>query len=282
MIRFFVFSALVVFNLSAAAGTIVAQQSFSEFKGLGLQPGGGNGTLDSARWQISGASSGDSVWSGTTRSGDLARGLSTGRERGGGLYAFSLPGNKRGLGVQATSSDFTPGALTWSVTNQTTQLLTDFVLGFELWWLNDGARSTAIETQVSTDRTSWRPVANTSTPIAADKLGWQFEVQNIALESVAKTSAAALGGSLFAAPGDSFWLRWQFDDAVGSGSRDEFALSALQLSARALEAPQDETGDQIVTVAAPPTLWCATFALVVFGAQRTQRRGRLIESSGPA
>ncbi len=278
MIRFFIYGALVVFNFSAAAGTIVAQQSFSEYEGLGLQPGGGNGTLDSAQWQISGASSGDSVWSDTVRAGDLARGLSSGRVRGGGVYAFSLPGNKRGLGVQATSSDFTPGALTWSVTNQTTQSLTDFVLDFELWWLNDGARSTAIETQVSVDRTSWRPVASTSTPITADALGWQFEIQSIAVDAIAKTSTAALDGSSFAAPGDSFWLRWQFDDSAGSGSRDEIALRALRVSARAFDAPQDAAGDQIVTVAAPPTLGCAAFMLVAFA---TQRRRRLIKSLGP-
>ena len=49
---------LLVSSVGAAATTII-EESFIDYAGLGLSPGGSGGTLDSLQWRVFGASSGD-------------------------------------------------------------------------------------------------------------------------------------------------------------------------------------------------------------------------------
>ena len=274
MIRFLLLTTLLFINTPSATAVTIAQESFTDFEALGLRPGGGDGMLDSAKWRITGASSGDSEFGDRTASGDLARGLSTGRVRAGGLYAFALPEGKRGLGFQATGGDFTPGTLIWSVANPTDQWLSKMVFTFELWWLNDGMRSTEIETHYSFDGLTWLFIASTQIPLGTDALGWQVQKQDVPIgwnaHGTAISGPDATSQTQAVAPGSEFWLRWLFDDGFGSGSRDEFALTSLQVRAQplaqALPAP--------VALNEAPTLWCVSLFIMLLSMQRLLPRSR--------
>lgn len=204
----------------AVASTILADEYFAAYAGAGLSPGGANGTLDSNLWSVTGASDGPAPFGSNRSHGDLARGASPGGERGGGLYAFALPGGLSAVGVQATGSDFTPGALTYRFMNETGSVLSQLAAAFDFWILNDGARSTRTTVEASTTGSQWLhlPALALDSPQAADTAGWQ-----------ASEISSPLPGIALAA-GDSLLLRWTFDDLDGSGVRDELALAHLRLT----------------------------------------------------
>lgn len=205
----------------AFASIILAQENFATYTGAGLAPGGANGMLDSNIWSVTGASDGPAPFGASRAQGDLARGVSPGGERGGGLYAFALPGRLFAVGVQATGSDFTPGALTYRFTNETGAGLSQLTADFDFWVLNDGARATRTTVEASTSGIRWLvlPALALDSPLTADTAGWQ-----------ASAVSAPLPGITLAA-GDSLLLRWTFDDLSGSGARDELALAGLRLTA---------------------------------------------------
>ena len=169
-------AALLAAFRSAAADLLLLDEDFSPFSGTGLAPVDA-GALDSRRWAVLGLSDGDSAFGDTRTGGDFARGTSAGGERSGGLYAFDLPGSLRGVGVQATGSDFTPGSLLRRVQNTAGVALDGLLVLFDLWVLNDGERSTRILFDAHADPglTAGRgdDAATRITPAAADALGWQ-------------------------------------------------------------------------------------------------------------
>ena len=266
MIRILLLGIWLLGSSFGVTATAIIEESFTDYAGLGLSPGGSDGTLDSKQWRVFGASNGDSISGEHTVQGDFARGVTAGGVRTGGLYAVSLPGGKRGLGVQATAADFTPGALLWTLTNPTDRWRNHLLLSFELWWLNDGARSTAIDTLFSSDGSNWDVLAREQTPSAADDLGWQFRTRSMPLEWLPGRAAALAETSLaqphMLAPGAPFWLRWQFADGAGGGSRDEFALTSLQIHTQHLP----------VLLSGPPTLWTTALVLIALGARRRRSR----------
>ena len=264
MIRFCIFGALLALNTSTSAVVILAHETFGEFEARGLRAAGGDGTLDSDQWRITGASIGDTTFAASSNAPVFARGRSNGGVRRAGLYAFSLPQGRRGLGVAATRADFTPGALIWSVVNRTQDWINHLALAFELWVLNDGSRGTEIETAISFDNTSWVPLASTVTALVADNLGWRVEPQFIAIGTDSNASAKTNPASPLIAPNSRFWLRWRFDDAGGSGNRDEFALTSLTV----LGAAAEPLPDPPVVLNAPPTQWCVTVLLIMLGVRR--------------
>ncbi len=206
----------------AAPATVLLDEDFSHYTGAGLSPGGPAGTLDSSTWTIAGASDGDSPHGAVITAGDLARGLSTGGVRAGGLYAFDLPGGARGLGLQATGSDFSPGTLTRRVQHTGGARLTDLALSFQLWLRNDGPRATRITVEAAdgANPAAWLavPALSLVTPATATGALWQ-----------SRTLAAALPVDTLD-PGRWLSLRWRFEDASGSGARDELAFTALRVT----------------------------------------------------
>ena len=161
------------FTASAAASLLVSE-SFAHYTGAGLAPGGGEGRLDSEHWAVLGFSDGDSAFGGQHLSGDLARGEAAEAVRSGGLYAFSLPAGAVGLGVQATSSDFSPGAVLWRVSNSADGNWVSLSLSFDLWLRNDGDRTTglAVDLALSDALDTWiaLPEASLLSPGTADDL----------------------------------------------------------------------------------------------------------------
>ncbi|MFT5446854.1 MAG: hypothetical protein ACI9DC_002029 [Gammaproteobacteria bacterium] len=264
MIRILLLGTWLLVSSCGVAATTFIEESFTDYAGLGLSPGGSGGTLDSQQWRVFGASSGDSIFGEHTVQSDFARGVTDGGVRTGGLYAVSLPDGKRALGVQATAADFTPGALLWALTNPTDRWLNHLALSLELWWLNDGARSTAIDTLFSSDGSNWDLLAREQTPSASDDLGWQFRTLSVPIGGLPgrATAQADLTQRHTLAPGAPFWLRWQFADGAGGGSRDEFALTSLRVHAQGLP----------VRLSGPPTLWATALVIILLGARRHRLR----------
>lgn len=256
MFRATVIAAILLVAAPGSATELLADD-FERYTAAGLAPGGPAGTLDSTLWCVIGASDGDAHSGALASDGDFARGESAGGVRSGGLYAFLLPGDRRGLGVQATGADFTPGALIRRAFNVTGQWLSTLALEAELWVLNDGARSTRITVDSAVGDGPWQSVADATllTARAADTDGWQrFDL------------VAALPQSLLA-PGDGLALRLGFDDAAGSGARDEFALAAWRVSGTA-------GAGATALVAAPATAW-----LLLLGVALLTHRLRILNSS---
>jgi len=205
----------------AGAAPLLLDEHFADFAGNGLRPGGAGGTLDSLVWRVEGASDGASAFGDTRLAGDLARGRSAGGERSGGLYAFELPGGRRGPGVQPTGSDFTPGALTRRIANSAAGAVHALAAALELWVLNDGSRATRLRTSVrALPHGPWLEVPGLGlvTAQAPDALGWSQWPLSAALP----LDALAHGASML--------LRLELDDAGGTGARDEIALAAVQVS----------------------------------------------------
>lgn len=242
--------ALFLVSQPAASVTLLVDDRFTGFTASGLAPGGG-GPLDSNLWAIAGASAGDTAFGETRGDADFARGVSSGGVGTGGVYAFLLPGDAAGIGVQATGSDFTPGRITRRVVNDTGSAVDGLALAFDLWFLNNGARSTRTGFAVArTQGAPWAPVAGLEidTPGAADALGWQRW----------SASAPLPPGALDA--GSSLLVGWYFDDLAGGGSRDELALAGLRVTASSSPA---------VTLASPAT---ATLSLLALGGAALRRR----------
>lgn len=213
---------LAMFFLSQPAmGTsLLVNDNFAGFAATGLSPDGAAGTLDSTLWTISGASDGDTLFGDTHTGGDFARGRSSGGVGSGGVYAFLLPGGETALGVQATGSDFTPGHITRRVVNESSAAVRNLSVALDLWYLNNGSRSTRMTAQWAMfEPGQWSPLPGLQleTPAQADALEWR-----------SLPLFATLPGVLLEA-GEALFLSWHFDDLSGTGSRDEIALSGLRL-----------------------------------------------------
>ena len=253
--------ALIAMTSPAAASTFVLDDRFTSFDGSGLSPGGSGGTLDSSVFAVLGASDGDVGFGTRHVTGDYARGRSSGEVRTGGLYAFLLPGGDTGVGVQATASDFSPGALVRRVVNETGRALEDLTLTLDYWFLNNGSRSTLMGVDVLfSSQPLWHPLpdAGLATPLDATPGTWERVVRSVPVP----------GGVL--AADATLLLRWHFDDHLGVGARDEIALSRLRLTAR------DPDGDAAVELGAPAGGGAALTALLLaIALVRSHRRGRV-------
>lgn len=224
---------LILLGARTASAVVVASEDFHRFEGAGLAPGGDDGRLDSMRWAVLGLSDGDAAFGAVSSAGDLARGRAVRPVRAGGLYAFSLPDDVTGAGVQATSSDFTPGALVWRTRNDGDDTWRDLRIAFDFWYRNDGARATELNVHAALDGDSplWQHIdaATRLTPALADGTSWRVERISAALTA------------LDVPPLESLLLRFTLDDASSVGTRDEVALARLELDAlaevEALSAP---------------------------------------------
>jgi len=195
---------------------------FSGYGGAGFAPTPGPGQLDSDAWIVTGLSDGEMAFGDTRDSGDFARGASSGGVTTGGLYAFSLPIGFNGFGVQATSSDLTPGALVLRLVNDAGAPVTGLDLGATVYVLNDGDRSASLvaEWAFSLDG----PWTAFTTPLVTPEA---------AAGAPAWTSASLSGVTApgFVVPaGDEVLVRFLFDDAAGSGARDELAIASITIT----------------------------------------------------
>ncbi len=208
---------------AARAAFLDTAIDFTGFTGAGFAPAPAPGQLDSDAWQVEGLSDGDLLFGGEQAAGDFARGQSAGGVATGGLYAFDTGGGNTILGVQPTGTDFTPGSFTLRLRNGTGAAVSGVDVRYDVYIYNDQDRSAALSFAYSTDGVAFTPVP------AADLLTAEAAALSPSWELVTRTLTLEL-----AIPVDGLlYLRWSGDDAGGSGSRDEYGLDEIQVTALA-------------------------------------------------
>jgi hypothetical protein len=196
---------------------------FNGYTGAGFSPTPSAGQLDSDTWAATGMSDGNVTFGGTAVTGDFARGTSSTAVATGGFYSFTDPainGGTGAFGIQPIADDWTPGTLTLKVQNNTGFALTGFNIQYEIWVRNDQGRANSLNFSYSLNDVSYTPVSTLdfTSPEAADALGFQKTDRSASV-------SVAIPDSSF------FYLRWTGNDVSGSGSRDEFALDNIGITA---------------------------------------------------
>ncbi len=115
-----------------------------------------------------------------------------------------------------SGSNGTPGTLTLKITNNTGTTLTQMDISYYIAAYNDQPRGNKVDFLYSTDNVTYvkNPDLNfTSTAVATS--AWE-----------SSTKSKQISG-LTIPDGGTFYIRWAFADATGSGSRDEFMLDNI-------------------------------------------------------
>lgn len=196
-------------------------EDFDNYRGDGFAPTPSSGQLDSDTYRPIGFSDGDGAFGGTYTTGDFARGQSTGGVTTGGTYAFEVGASDFALGIQPTTVDFTPGNLTIRISNQTGQSISRFRIEADVYLFDDQDRSSQWTFAVSVDDSTYVDIFQLESGEAADK-------------NPVWLATPFTGTIPFVSPlsdGSQFFIRITGKDLAGSGSRDEFALDNLVLTA---------------------------------------------------
>jgi hypothetical protein len=203
----------------------VANVNESVFAGAGFSPTPDPGQLNSNAFITGGWSDApNSIEFGETSptTGDFARGTNVGTTATGGIWGFDVGGGNSALGFKPGGSDFTPGFITLRLQNQTGQPVGGFELSYNLLVFNNGNRGNTFNFSYSFDNLNFFPVDSLDfvSPETADgNPTWQSNLQSTFIEDFTLN------------PGQFFYLRWDSDDAIGSGSRDAFALDDIEVIA---------------------------------------------------
>lgn len=207
-----------------------------QYAGTGFTPNPTAGQLNSNAFATTGMSDGSSVFGGTNLIGDFARSTSFGNVITGGFYAFEVSLGNRAFGFQPGSSDFTPGSVTLRLQNQTGTTIETLRLSYTVYVRNDQGRSNNVNFSYSADNISFtqQPLLEIISPIAADG----------SPQWVAHTYTVIVGMEALA-NNDFYYLRWDSDDNGGSGSRDEFAIDDIQLTANPDDLVFSENGSLV-------------------------------------
>tara|TARA_R110000850_G_scaffold25797_3_gene74176 strand:- start:538 stop:3792 length:3255 start_codon:yes stop_codon:yes gene_type:complete len=193
-----------------------------QYAGSGFETAPATGRLNSNAFAATGMSDGTLNFGDTQTTGDFAGGTSTGGETGGGFYAFEVAPGNRAFGWQATGSDFAPGSMTLRLQNQTGTTIETMRLTYTVYVYNDQGRSNNVNLSYSDDNITF-----TQQPLLEVV---SEETAAITPEWTATTYTVLIG--LENIPdGDFYYLRWDTADVAGSGSRDEFAIDDITLTA---------------------------------------------------
>ncbi len=218
-----------------AAGQV--SYDFADFTAAGFAPTAPLGGLDSDEWIAEGVLGLSLGFGDTSANEDFANGTSAGGEAAGGVWAFTpVPaqcgaGDVVMLGVQPSNMTFSPGSFQLRVQNSTGAPLTEVHLQYGLAWFNDAGRSslhTLAVLQLDGDGAETGRVTvdalEALTPEDADGVpAWDGQCQTAAVDLSAIPIAA----------GDNFVIRFDIDDAAGSGTRDEIGIGEILISAPA-------------------------------------------------
>ena len=210
-------------QVSIVGSGVPVSEDFTGFDGTGFDPAPAAGQLNSNNWEVLGFSDGDLLFGGSAATGDLARGITTGNITSGGLYAFDNSGNTA-VYIQPTSSDFNPGSITWKLQNNTGSILTEVDLAYTVYIYNNEGRANNWNCSYSYDNTTFVNIPSLDlVSVEAD--------EDLLYTYNQSTSIPGLS----IGDGDFFYIRWDGADVSGSGSRDEFGLDDISLTAYAGE-----------------------------------------------
>lgn len=179
--------------------------------------------LDSDTWayNIDGSRTGTAATFGGNVTGGL--GTSTGGVSTGGVYAFDVGGSVTALGVQPSGSIWTPGSITMRLQNNTGAVLEQIDVAWTVNVFNDQDRSNEFRFYYSGDNVTYTHAGGltelVSPTTASASPAWVATNKSFSLSSLSVTD------------GGSYFLRWGGDDVSGSGSRDEFGLSGISVTA---------------------------------------------------
>jgi DNA/RNA endonuclease YhcR with UshA esterase domain len=210
-------------STGATGDTITFDQSFTGvntgvFAGTGLTGASASGELNSNAWKFLGFSDGNTTFGGSFTTGDYAKGPSAGGVTSGGLYSFEVAAGDSAIGIQPTASDWSPGSIVLMAINNTGGSVDSFLISYDVFVLNNEARGSSFNFSYSiNDSVNFTPVTvlnDTSDETASTTPTW-----------VATQKQATVAASMNA--GDTLYLVWSGDDALGSGGRDEFALDNI-------------------------------------------------------
>lgn len=233
-------------DFSNSMPTTVGTNPSTAFAGAGFEPNPTtSGRLNSNAWAVTGFSDGDLAFGGTNNLADYTRGATVSSVTTGGIYAFAgAPGSAANptLMIQPGSSDFTPGNITLRIVNNGTTNITQLSLSYNLYVNNDQNWSNSFNFSHSSDNVTYTsvPALDYSSAAASDGLGW-------ILVGTAPSRSTVITG-LNVTPGSYFYLRWTGNDVTGSGSRDEFGLDDINVTATFALPNTITTG----TVSSPP------------------------------
>lgn len=216
-------------DFSNTMPTTVGTNPSTAFGGAGFEPNPTTaGRLNSNAWATTGFSDGSLAFGGTNITGDHARGATAIAQTTGGIWAYTgAPGSAANptLMIQPGAADFTPGTLTLRIQNNGTANITQLAVSYNIYIRNDQGWANSFNFSYSSDDVTYTPVAalDYTSPAAADGLGW-------VLVGTAPSRITTITG-LAIAPGGFVYIRWFGDDVSGAGSRDEFGLDDINITA---------------------------------------------------
>lgn len=198
------------------------------FTGAGFQATPTAGQLNSNAWAVTGWSDGALAFGGTRTTGDYARGNAAAAVGTGGMYSYrATPQSVANpcLMIQPAGGDFAPGTLTLRIRNDGSDYIIAMDVSYNLFIRNDQGRSNSFNFSYSDNNTTYTSVGTLdyTSPAAVDVLGW---VQ-VGTSPSRQTSITDLA----IPPGGYFYIRWSSADVGGSGSRDEFGLDDIAMTA---------------------------------------------------
>lgn len=226
MVLSFAFAAWAQVSISAALTPVTVD--FSGYNGDGFTSAPVAGQLDSDDWAATGMSDGDLAFGGTATAGDFARGTTTGGVATGGFYALDAGGGNSRFMVQPGGTDFTPGTITLRILNNTGSTIIHLRVDYHIFINNDQERANSFNFSHSSDDVSYTdiPALDYTSPEVSDANGFVLG---------ASRSTGILNVSI--PDGNFYYLRWSSDDVSGAGSRDEFALDDIAITAGTSDTP---------------------------------------------
>jgi hypothetical protein len=204
---------------SCSPNVTIYSENFDGFTGAGFAPSPGAGQLDSDIIIVNGLSDGDITYGETGDSGDFSRGENDGGTSTGGVYSFDVDGTQSTLGIHPGGSDFTPGYFEFRIVNSSGLDLNNFNIAYNLWVNNDQGRGNSLNFSYSTDGINFTAVSDLDfeSEEASDANGFVLTEQSAAF------SATVTDGSFI-------YFRFEGNDSIGGGSRDEFAIDNILLT----------------------------------------------------
>jgi len=228
--------------------------NFRGFRAGGFDADPALGQLDSDAIALFGASDGNVGFGQTATNGDFARGPSSGSESTGGVYAFdtSKPtdlDNGYGdyaRGLQATSTDFSPGTVYVCYENQTGTAINDGAdIAYDLWTLNDTDRSRRVAVKYDVGASCQ---TDGDDALGFNDSGLAFTVEESAGASTWNRNEQSVSIPAGVPTGEFLTLAFVTTDEGGSGASPEIALNDVSVT------PRSSAGGPIVIANTDDTL----------------------------
>lgn len=187
------------------------------FAGTGFSTTPSDGQLNANAWAVIGTSEGDKDFEENADDGVFAKGIPDPTMDEPGIYAVELDVDNMGIGIMASDDDFTPGYIALKIQNNTGVNALGITMSYDIYYVNDGDRSTKITGWFSPNNSIWIPFSGLDfiTPAAADA-NPELNHQHVTITGEAPIN-----------DGNYFYFRIQLQDEAGSGDRDQIAFDNI-------------------------------------------------------